>query len=92
MVRYPNYLGEILVWIGNFVIAIPFYNKIDWIFSLIRLVCIILIMLGSGKRLEINQDNKYGNNENYKAYKSKMPVIIPYIPIYTLKNRNFYLE
>jgi steroid 5-alpha reductase family enzyme len=92
IIRYPNYLGEILVWFGNFVISISFNNLIDILISTLGLICIVLIMLGSAKRLEVKQDNSYGYNKTYKEYISRTPVIIPYIPIYNLKNKHFYLE
>ena len=52
-VRCPNYLGEITFWVGNWVIGIMIYDTpLKWIASLAGMVCIVLIMMGSTKRLE----------------------------------------
>jgi steroid 5-alpha reductase family enzyme len=92
-VRCPNYLGEILFWVGNWVAGIAAYHHwIHWSFSLIGLLCIILIMMGSTKRLEHKQDERYGELSEYREYISTVPVIIPFIPLYSLKKVRVYLE
>ncbi len=51
--RCPNYLGEILFWVGNWVAGLVFYGSVlIWVASFTGLVCIVLIMLGSTRRLE----------------------------------------
>lgn len=92
-VRCPNYLGEIVFWIGSWVAGIPAYtHRLRWVFSLIGLVCIILIMMGSTKRLEGKQDERYGEMEEYQEYTRSVPVLFPFLPIYSLKNVKVYLE
>ncbi|MBK05584.1 MAG: hypothetical protein CL920_25575 [Deltaproteobacteria bacterium] len=91
--RCPNYFGEILFWIGNWCAGIPFYTHLlHWVVSLIGLVCIILIMMGSTKRLEHKQDERYGELEAYQQYVSSVPVLFPFVPLYSLKEVKVYLE
>lgn len=91
-VRCPNYLGEILFWVGNWVAGLAFYTSVvRWLFSLAGLVCIVLIMLGSTKRLEAQQDARYGQQPAYQAYVRRVPILLPFIPIYTLRNLRVYL-
>jgi steroid 5-alpha reductase family enzyme len=91
-VRFPNYLGEILFWMGNFMAGIVAYNAWwHWAIVLIGVICIVLIMMGSTKRLERKQDERYGEGENYKEYVRTVPILIPWVPIYTLKNVRVYL-
>ena len=48
LVRCPNYLGEIIFWVGNWVVGISFYTTpFHWIVSSLGAVCIVLIMMGS---------------------------------------------
>jgi steroid 5-alpha reductase family enzyme len=91
-VRCPNYLGEILFWAGNWGAAIFFYaTALRWAIGLAGLACIVLIMLGSTKRLEAQQDARYGRNSAYQDYVCRTPILIPFAPIYTLHNLRVYL-
>lgn len=91
-VRCPNYLGEILFWLGNWVAALIFYTTVfRWAASLIGLICIVLIMLGSTKRLEAQQNERYGNRPEYQTYVRTVPILIPLIPVYSFRNLRVYL-
>lgn len=92
-VRCPNYLGEITFWVGNFVMGIPFYTSaLRWALALVGLACIVLIMMGSTKRLERSQDERYGALAEYQQYVTTTPVLFPFVPVYTLKDVRVYLE
>jgi len=92
-VRCPNYLGEISFWVGNWMLGILYYDTpLKWIASLVGVVCIILIMMGSTKRLEESQDHRYGSQPAYLAYVRTVPVLFPFVPVYSLKNVRVFLE
>ncbi len=92
VVRCPNYFGEILVWTGGWVAGIPFYSDwAAWILSLAGLSLIVLIMLGSAKRLEEKQIARYGTQEAYRDYASSVPVLFPLVPVYSLTGLKIYL-
>ncbi len=59
---------------------------------MIGVLCIVLIMVGSTKRLERSQDQRYGGQPAYQAYIRAVPVLFPFVPIYTLKNVRVFLE
>lgn len=93
MVRCPNYLGEIVFWLGQWLAGLAAYEHwVHWLCSLTGLVCIVLIMMGSTKRLERKQEGRYGGDPAYRAYTRTVPVLFPLVPIYTLKNVRVYLE
>ena len=84
-VRYPNYLGEIVFWVGNWITAIQAYDTpFQWIVSVMGMVFIILIMIGSTIRLEKRHDEKYGDLSSYQDYVRTVPVLLPLVPIYRL--------
>jgi steroid 5-alpha reductase family enzyme len=85
-VRCPNYLGEITFWIGTWMMGIGFYKTpFEWIVSLIGLVCIVYIMFSSTRRLEKTQIKRYGTLPEYKKYSISVPILIPFLPVYTLQ-------
>jgi len=92
-VRCPNYLGEILVWLGNFVVGTAFFNLWwHWLAASLGLICIVLIMIGSTKRLERKQTERYGEDAGFRKYCQTVPVLFPWVPVYSLKNVRVYLE
>lgn len=87
LVRCPNYLGEIIFWIGTWVMGIGFYKTaLEWVISLIGMVCIVYIMFGSTKRLEKTQISRYGNLLEFQQYSKSTPILIPWLPLYTLQD------
>ncbi|MDJ0754551.1 MAG: DUF1295 domain-containing protein [Ardenticatenaceae bacterium] len=92
-VRCPNYLGEITFWVGHWIVGVTVYNTpLRWLASLIGVICLMLIMMGSTKRLEEKQDRRYGDQPAYQAYVQSVPVLFPFVPVYSLKNVRVYLE
>ena len=90
--RCPNYLSEILFWVSNWVAGLVFYGAVlVWLASFVGLVCIVLIMLGSTKRLESQQNERYGNQPDYQAYARAVPILVPLVPVYTFENLRVYL-
>lgn len=92
-VRCPNYFGEILFWTGNLLFGVSVLRGIiGWVAAVAAWVVIVLIMMGSTKRLETKQDERYGGQEEFRQYCATVPVLFPWIPVYTLKNVKVYLE
>ena len=85
IVRFPNYLGELIIWFGVFFSAIQAYkNLTQFLISLSGLLTIIFIMFGGARRLEVRQDKNYGDMKEYKQYKSTVPIMIPFVPLYSV--------
>lgn len=86
MVRCPNYLGEVLIWTGVFVSGVTALNSpLEWVLSILGYVCIVYIMFGGARRLEIRQNKNYGNDPEYQVYVKKTPILIPLIPLYSVE-------
>lgn len=92
-VRCPNYLGEIMFWTGNMIVSLPFFNT-WWQILLVAVgwICIVLIMMGSTKRLEKKQKQHYGTNSDFHKYIKSVPILFPWLPIYSLEKVKVYLE
>lgn len=73
--RHPNYFGEMLVWWGIFIIAIP---SGYWYISLISPVLITFLLLKvSGVTM---LEKKYEGNDAYSAYKRRTSAFVPWFP------------
>lgn len=86
IVRCPNYLGELILWSGVFISGITTLNSIgQWIIAILGYIGIVYVMFSGARRLEIRQDKCYGENEEYKTYIKKTPIIFPFFPLYSVK-------
>jgi len=84
IVRCPNYLGEILMWTGVFVSGLNILQGAQWAFAIFGYVCIVYIMFGGARRLELRQNRTYGDDPEYQAYVRSVPIILPLIPLYSV--------
>ena len=78
--RHPNYFGEIVLWLGIALIALPTLVGSQYV-SLISPVFVYLLLTRvSGVHiLEKHADDTWGKKKDYKAYKEKTPVLFPKI-------------
>lgn len=79
--RHPNYFGEIVIWIGVAIIALPVLRGWQWV-TLISPVFVTLLLtrISGVPILEKRADEKWGGQEDYEAYKERTPVLIPRPP------------
>ena len=85
IVRCPNYLGEVLFWTGVFVSGVDIYaNAWQWIAAATGYICIVYIMFGGARRLELRQNRNYGEDPEYQAYVKKTPILLPLVPLYSV--------
>jgi steroid 5-alpha reductase family enzyme len=76
--RHPNYFGEIVLWIGIAIIALPVLQGWQWVGLISPVFVIVLLTRVSGiPLLEKKADKKWGGQEEYEAYKKNTPVLIP---------------
>lgn len=76
--RHPNYFGEIVLWIGVAVIALPVLHGWQWIALISPVFVFFLLTRVSGiPMLEKSADEKWGGQPDYEAYKARTPVLIP---------------
>jgi len=76
--RHPNYFGEIVLWIGVAVVALPVLRGWQWVTLISPVFVILLLTRVSGvPMLEKRADEEWGDQEDYQAYKERTPVLIP---------------
>ncbi len=74
--RHPNYFGEILLWIGITIIALPVFKEWDYI-ALISPVFIyyLLVKVSGIPMLEKSANEKWGSDPNYIKYKENTNIL-----------------
>ncbi|MEE4275278.1 MAG: DUF1295 domain-containing protein, partial [Thermoleophilia bacterium] len=79
--RHPNYFGEIVLWVGVAVVAVPVLQGWQWVTLISPVFVTFLLTRVSGvPLLEKRADEKWGGQEDYEAYKARTPVLIPRPP------------
>lgn len=77
--RHPNYLGEILVWIGVYLYILPALNTEQALIGLISPVFIttLLLFVSGIPLLEKSANKKWGNDYKYNLYKNSTGILLP---------------
>lgn len=76
--RHPNYFGEILLWVGVAIVALPALQGWQYITLISPVFVFLLLTRISGlPMLERSADKKWGGQSDYEAYKSSTPVLFP---------------
>tara|TARA_B100002051_G_C16704139_1_gene622721 strand:- start:812 stop:1693 length:882 start_codon:yes stop_codon:yes gene_type:complete len=76
--RHPNYLGEIILWFGISIIALPVLKGWQY-FSLISpiFVYVLLTKVSGIPILEKEAEKKWGAKKSFQSYKKQTPLLFP---------------
>ena len=90
IVRCPNYLGEMIFWTGVLITAFGAVTHWgQWIVIAVGYIGIIFVMFSGARRLEIRQDKNYGSDPEYQEYVKTVPILLPFIPLYSVKKHKW---
>jgi steroid 5-alpha reductase family enzyme len=79
--RHPNYFGEMLCWWGIFIYTVPVLSGWLWLAIAGPLFITFILLFVSGiPPLEKYADERFGNDPNYKDYKSRTSLLVPLPP------------
>ena len=57
----------------------------QWVIVAIGYIGIIFVMFSGARRLEIRQNKNYGNDPEYQKYVKTVPIMVPFIPLYSVE-------
>ncbi len=90
--RAPRYCGEFLFYAGIFISGIGGVSGIgQWLMCIIGLVFALYVVLVAAKRHEKAMDLRYTGQEGYEEYVRTTPLLIPFVPLYTLSDQKWIL-
>ena len=90
IVRCPNYLGELLLWLGVLISGFgSLHGIVQWGAAILGFILIVYIMFSGARRLEIRQDRNYAEDPEYRKYVKTVPILIPFIPLYSVRKYTF---
>ena len=76
--RHPNYFGEIVLWVGVALVALPALSGWQYLVLTSPLFVVVLLTKISGiPMLEAKANKKWSDNKAYQAYKARTPALIP---------------
>lgn len=79
--RHPNYFGEIVLWTGMAIVAIPVLHGWQWATLISPVFVTFLLTKVSGvPLLEKKADERWGGQDDYESYKRRTPVLVPKPP------------
>jgi steroid 5-alpha reductase family enzyme len=79
--RHPNYFGEITLWTGVALLALPVLAGWQYVTLVSPLFVYFLLTRISGiPMLEARAEEKWGDEPDYRAYRDRTPVLFPRPP------------
>jgi len=79
-----------LIWTGVLIIGIPSFQGVaQWVIGLLGYVGIVFVMFSGARRLEVRQNKNYGNDEAYREYVKTVPILLPFVPLYSVEKYKF---
>ena len=79
--RHPNYFGEVVLWTGIAIIAIPVLSGWRWAMLISPVFVTLLLTRVSGiPILETRAEKRWGKGEEFQRYTRNTPVLIPRPP------------
>lgn len=79
--QHPNYFGEIMMWVGAVVIALPVLSSWSYLVLASPLLIFLLLTKISGiNLLDAAGEKRWGNEPEYRHYRRRTSVLVPMPP------------
>jgi steroid 5-alpha reductase family enzyme len=79
--RHPNYFGEIVLWTGVAIMALPVLSGWRWVTLISPVFVTLLLTRVSGiPMLEARAEKRWGDEEAFRDYTRNTPVLVPRPP------------
>jgi steroid 5-alpha reductase family enzyme len=76
--RHPNYFGEVMLWLGIALMALPALQGWQWATLISPVFVFVLLTRVSGiPLLERKAERRWGQDPDWQAYKARTPALVP---------------
>ena len=65
--------------------------RINKRYAIFGLILIFFVMFSGARRLELRQNASYSNDPEYQKYVKTVPIILPFIPLYSVVKYKFLI-
>ena len=87
--RHPNYFGEITLWTGMAILAVPILSGWRWVVLISPIFVFVLLTRVSGlPMLERRAAKRWGDEPEFRAYTANTSVLVPLPPRKKIKGEN----
>jgi steroid 5-alpha reductase family enzyme len=62
---------------------------VQWALALVGYIGIVYVMFSGARRLEVRQNKNYGADPEYQTYVKTTPIMIPFVPLYSVEKYKF---
>lgn len=77
--RHPNYLGEIILWLGVAIVALPALSGWQWATLISPVFVFVLLTRVSGiPLLEARAARRWGDQREFQEYLERTPILFPH--------------
>ncbi len=79
--QHPNYFGEIMLWTGAAIMAVPVLSGWSWlVFASPLLIFLLLTRVSGINLLDASGEKRWGDEPEYQEYRRKTSVLVPRPP------------
>ena len=78
-----------LFWTGVLISGANILHGWQWLPALLGYIGIVFVMFSGARRLELRQNKSYGADPEYQAYVKSVPILLPFVPLYSVAKYKF---
>ena len=78
-------MNTVILWTGVLISGFGSLSGVgQWVLAILGYLGILYVMFSGARRLELRQDRTYGADPEYRTYRTTVPVLLPFVPLYSV--------
>ena len=81
-----------IFWLGVLISGVgSLHGALQWVVAAVGFILIVFVMFSGARRLEIRQNRNYGEDPEYQKYVKTVPILLPFVPLYSVEKYKFLM-